>query len=76
MKPITVREIVEQYLRKNGYDGLCSAVCWCEVPPCDFSPLGDRCGTDCVASHFNSNQCMVPGPRPKRETKRERKVKR
>jgi len=30
-KSVTVSEIVEKYLKKNGYDGLCSYECGCRM---------------------------------------------
>jgi hypothetical protein len=35
---MTVREIIFQYLKTNGYDGLCGCECGCELSdlaPCD-----------------------------------------
>jgi hypothetical protein len=44
---MTVREIIENYLKENGYDGLCSDECGCQI--------GDLC--PCESYMFN----CVPG---------------
>lgn len=39
MSQKTVKEIVVDYLRKNGYDGLCGDSCGCGIDdlfPCDY----------------------------------------
>lgn len=36
VKPITVKEIVLEYLRKHGQDGLCNDNCGCSLE--DFMP--------------------------------------
>ena len=40
---MTVKEIVKDYLEKNGYDGLCSENCGCGLD--DFMPCED-CDTE------------------------------
>jgi hypothetical protein len=36
---MTVKEIVAEYLKSNGYDGLCNEICGCGLE--DFMPCGD-----------------------------------
>ena len=49
---MTVKQIVEQYLRQHGYDGLCwhngGETCGCEL--CDLMPC-DGAGPDCAAGY-------------------------
>jgi hypothetical protein len=45
---MNIKEIIEEYLRKNGYEGLCCGGCWCQLDdlfPCDNEIL------DCVPVH-------------------------
>jgi hypothetical protein len=51
MPKLTVRDIVEQGLKQDGYEGLYNTdgECGCELG--DLSPL-DCLSTDCVAGHF------------------------
>ncbi len=65
----TVRDIVTEYLRANGYDGLCNAHYECE---CSIGILF-ACGEydkRCTAGHKVSARPylrpnIIPGPRPK-----------
>ena len=43
-----IRQIVEQWLRANNYDGLCSEDCGCEVD--DLMPCGEYVN-DCEAGY-------------------------
>ena len=45
---MTVREIVTEYLKANGYDGLAGEECGCWLH--DLMPCGEY-GTNCVAGH-------------------------
>lgn len=49
-EPITLIEMVEKYLRENGYDGLYheDGECACEVD--DLAPCGEPC-MGCSAGH-------------------------
>lgn len=74
-KPKTALEIVKEYLKKNGYDGLCNLNCGCtidDLTPCceDFSycvpgyKVGcGECGRrkDCEYADYNNNNqhCVV-----------------
>lgn len=54
---MTVRELIERYLRKEGYDGLAGDECGCgleNLMPCD-TPL------NCVPGHAVPFGCSVPG---------------
>ena len=44
----TVREIVQEWLRTNGYDGLCDVECGCEID--DLMPCLEDCG-HCVPGY-------------------------
>lgn len=48
MTAMTVKEIIEAYLRLHGYDGLCTDGCGCFL--CDLFPCDDN-GMDCVPGH-------------------------
>ena len=53
---MTVREIVKEYLEKNGYDGLFVDECTCsleDLMPCDYS------NPNCKAGYLvESNLCV------------------
>jgi len=54
----TVKQIVEMYLRANGYDGLYNedAECWCEVDNLDAEPT--NCITnECCAGYTTTCDC-------------------
>lgn len=66
----SVREIVENWLLKNGYDGLADEYgeCGCELE--DVMPCDEPHAESCVAGHKVECQCgegcewhMAPGPR-------------
>jgi len=43
---MNVSEIIKEYLKKNGYDGLCNDDNECECEPDDLAPCGwleDKC---------------------------------
>ncbi|MDP2365057.1 MAG: hypothetical protein Q8M94_14970 [Ignavibacteria bacterium] len=47
---MTVKEIIEKYLRENGYDGLFYEECFCEIDdlfPCDEDGINCELGIDC-----------------------------
>ena len=48
---MTVQQIVEEYLKKNGFDGLCGCECGCEIE--DLIPCDKSWCSDCVPG-FNS----------------------
>lgn len=50
-----IQTIVEQWLRDNGYDGLCSEACGCEVD--DLMPCGEL-EMNCTAGY----KIPCPGP--------------
>ena len=52
----TVREILEQWLTDNGYDGLYAEECGCIVG--DLAPCGEACSFGCRAGH----KVPCPGP--------------
>jgi len=52
---MTCKEIVEKYLRDNGYDGLTDGECACGLE--DLMPCGDF-GSDCVPGY----KVPCPGP--------------
>ena len=71
---MNVREILENFLRAGGYDGLCNLnnECACETDdlfPCDFSGIdcepGHRVPCDCGDHDWHIN----PGHAPKEEVK-------
>ena len=47
---MNIKQIVEERLRKDGYDGLCCDGCWCRVD--DLFPCGCGDGLDCVPGHI------------------------
>jgi len=53
---MTVLEIVEKYLRDNGYDGLCSDDCGC-----DLEDLAS-CGGESLANCEPGYKSPCPGP--------------
>jgi hypothetical protein len=60
---MTVKEIVVNYLKSNGYDGLYSESCGCEISdlaPCDIIGLNCKAGykIDCPC-HTCTNDCEV-----------------
>lgn len=68
--PLTVRDIVAQYLRANGYDGLTSRMCCCRLD--GLIPCGKYASAtpgNCVPGHLGVGECIVPGPRPEPATK-------
>ena len=44
-----IRQITEQWLRANGYDGLTTENCGCDVN--DLMPCVDLAGADCKAGY-------------------------
>jgi len=55
---MTAREIVEKYLRDNGYDGLCGEECGCSIDdlmPCDYD-----CTSGCEPGykHLHDDKCQ------------------
>lgn len=55
MNNINVRQIIELYLLRGGYDGLCCDDCGCEIG--DLCPCDGFCG-ECVAGY----KVPCPGP--------------
>lgn len=53
---MTIKQIVEERLRADGFDGLCRADCGCKLD--DLMPCHEP-GTDCVAGHFMG--CTLDG---------------
>ena len=47
---MTTREIVKEYLEKNGYDGLYSSYCSCALN--DLMPCDDEVCAGCEAGYF------------------------
>lgn len=52
---MTVEEIVEKYLRDNGFDGLCGDDCGCVVG--DLFNFCDGCIGDCVPAYRVKSDC-------------------
>ena len=51
---MTVKEIVIEYLKANGYDGLCGEECGCAIDdlvPCDSDP------SDCKPGYIHYSDC-------------------
>ena len=51
---MTVRDIVAEYLRENGYDGLCGDECGCfmdDIMPCHQDGYWEGVG-DCPPGHL------------------------
>ncbi len=48
---MTVIEMLAEYLKENGYDGLCGQECGCEID--DLAPC-DEVNRECVAGHKES----------------------
>jgi hypothetical protein len=46
---MTVKEIIEKYLRDNGYDGLCGEDCGCGLD--DFTPCMEPIPSECVPGY-------------------------
>jgi len=55
---ITVKEMVEVYLRDNGFDGLCSMDCGCRLG--DLMPC-DEVNPDCEAAYEVLGEPEEPG---------------
>jgi len=58
----TVREILDQWLTENGYDGLYTDECGCVVG--DLAPCGEPCSFGCRAGHripCNPETCRADG---------------
>jgi hypothetical protein len=49
--PMTVRNILEQWLREHGYDGLYTTDCGCKIG--DLVPCGEDC-TECMPGVLTS----------------------
>ena len=49
---MTVKEIIINYLKKNGYDGLCGDSCGCGLN--DFQPCDEDFG-NCEPAYFHPN---------------------
>lgn len=54
-KYISGGEMVRLYLEQNGYDGLCTDECGCELA--DLMPCGGEYAMDCVAGHKTKCTC-------------------
>jgi hypothetical protein len=54
---MTVREIIKEYLDKNGFDGLCNDDCGCGTD--DLAPCLDGPKLDCNPAY--KNQCGHEG---------------
>lgn len=54
-KPGTVKEIVADYLKKNGYDGLCRDGCGCGLD-C-FMPCSDEIRHNCKPAYARTLKC-------------------
>jgi hypothetical protein len=51
---VTIREIIVEYLRQHGYDGLCGDSCGCgldDLAPCGGDPM------DCQPAHRRKADC-------------------
>jgi hypothetical protein len=46
---MTVIEIVEKYLKENGFDGLHGHDCWCKLP--DLMPCDESCALSCTPGY-------------------------
>lgn len=58
---MTVKQIVEKYLRDNGYDGLVGNQCGCLLE--DLEPCGEM-SSDCQAAYRHNcrpNECKEVG---------------
>lgn len=55
---ITCRDIVESWLKANGYDGLCSEECGCGMGE-DFSPCGFAEFESCTPAYKITCKCGV-----------------
>jgi len=51
---MTVKEIVTEYLKDNGYDGLCSEECGCAID--DLMPCNDD-QSYCSPGYMHSKDC-------------------
>jgi hypothetical protein len=54
---MTAKEIIINYLKANGYDGLCGEECGCEFD--DLIACDDRFAFDCVPGY--KIKCMCGG---------------
>lgn len=54
---MTLHEIVAEWLREHGYDGLCRDTCGCGLD--DLMPCGEP-GDDCVPAY--KRRCDAPCP--------------
>ena len=46
---MTIKDIIEKYLRENGYDGLAGEDCGCGLD--DLGPCGEPFPADCVPAY-------------------------
>jgi hypothetical protein len=53
--PETVKEIVADYLKKNGYDGLCRDWCGCGLD--DIMPCSDEIRHNCRPAYAKTQKC-------------------
>lgn len=56
---MTVKEIVIEYLKKNGYSGLCGDYCGCEIDdlaPCDNNMCDCVCGYKIIITEENKEK--------------------
>lgn len=51
---MTVKEIVEQYLETNSYDGLCGDGCGCKVD--DLMPCDEANVTSCCPGYLHKKE--------------------
>ena len=54
---MNVKEIVHEYLRVNGYDGLCSDDCGCGLD--DLAPC-EQCFDACVPAYHRTDDGFYP----------------
>ena len=80
--PITVKDIVTQYLKKNGFDGLCEQLGVFDSPTrcyCSKNKPFDWCDATriqhCICGHWKTKQKRGIVPSPRLKPKQKRRVK-
>ena len=48
---MNIRDMIKQFLKENGYDGLCNCDNDCACLKDDIAPCGEICG-DCFAGYY------------------------
>lgn len=60
--PLTVADILKEWLKENGYDGLCNTECGCSIE--DFAPCNLSEILDCIPAYSSltheGHRCFVP----------------